>query len=135
MAKVFISYRRKSSAFTLLLANKLSVRLDADIFVDFDAIDDADFEKSILSHLRQSDVFLLMVTEHTFADRIHNDRDWVRKEIRTALEMKIPVILVCENGLFPPADLPEDIREVRSKQGIEFYPQYFDAAVARLEAV
>lgn len=132
MARIFISYRRKSSAFTLLLANQLSQQLDADIFVDFESIDETDFETAILKHLRQSDVFLLMVTEHTFADRIHNDADWVRKEIQIALERGIPIILVCENGLFPPSDLPNDIREIRNKQGIEFYPAYFDAAVTRL---
>ena len=132
MSKIFISYRRKSSAFTLLLANKLSQQLDAEIFVDFDSIDRVDFETSILTHLRESDVFLLMVTEHTFADRIHMETDWVRKEIRTALERDIPIVLVSENGMYPPANLPEDIREIRNKQGIEFYPAYFDAAVARL---
>ncbi|MEL6404945.1 MAG: SUMF1/EgtB/PvdO family nonheme iron enzyme [Chloroflexota bacterium] len=132
MAKIFISYRRKSVAFTLLLANKLSQQIDADIFVDFETIDESDFETSIMKHLRESDVFLLMVTEHTFADRIHMDSDWVRKEIRTALEHEVPIVLVSENGLFPPSNLPDDIREIRNKQGIEFYPAYFDAAVARL---
>lgn len=132
MTEIFISYRRKSSAFTLLLANKLSEQLEANIFVDIESIDEADFENSILKHLHQSDVFLLMVTEHTFAERIHRDTDWVRKEIRVALERNIPIILVCENGLLPPTDLPDDIRAVCSKQGIEFYPVYFDAAVARL---
>jgi hypothetical protein len=43
MTKIFISYRRKSSAFTLLLANKLSESLDAEIFVDFESIDQDDF--------------------------------------------------------------------------------------------
>lgn len=132
MPKIFISYRRKSSAFTLLLANKLSEFLDAEIFVDFESIDQADFESAILSHLRSSDVFLLMVTEHTFAERIHRADDWVRQEIRIALQSSIPIVLVSENGLFPPHDIPEDIREIRGKQGIEFYPAYFDAAVERL---
>ncbi|MEL7434046.1 MAG: toll/interleukin-1 receptor domain-containing protein, partial [Chloroflexota bacterium] len=132
MARIFISYRRKSSAFTLLLANKLSQQLEADIFVDFESIDQVDFETSILKHLHESDVFLLMVTEHTFADRIHMDGDWVRKEIRIALERDIPIVLVSENGLYPPANLPDDIWEIRNKQGIEFYPAYFDAAVTRL---
>jgi len=130
--KLFISYRRKSSPFTLLLANKLSEKLNADIFIDFQSIDQADFETSILRHLKASDAFLLMVTEYTFAERIHRDDDWVRLEIRTALEMNIPIILVCENGLFPPSDLPDDIRGVRGKQGIRFYPEFFDAAVIKL---
>ncbi|MGV2437282.1 MAG UNVERIFIED_CONTAM: hypothetical protein LVT10_22255 [Anaerolineae bacterium] len=32
----------------------------------------------------------------------------------------------------PPSDLPDEIRGVAKKQGIEFYPAYFDPAVERL---
>jgi len=130
--RIFISYRRKSSAFALLMANKLSEHLEASIFIDFESIDQADFERAILTHLRQSDVFLLMVTEHTFSERIHRADDWVRREIQEGLKKEIPFVLVCENGLFPPSDLPDEIRGVAKKQGIEFYPAYFDPAVERL---
>ena len=130
--RIFISYRRKSSAFALLMANKLSEHLEASIFIDFESIDQADFERAILTHLRQSDVFLLMVTEHTFSERIHRADDWVRREIQEGLQKEIPFVLVCENGLFPPSDLPDEIRGVAKKQGIEFYPAYFDPAVERL---
>ncbi|MGV2437283.1 MAG UNVERIFIED_CONTAM: toll/interleukin-1 receptor domain-containing protein [Anaerolineae bacterium] len=99
--RIFISYRRKSSAFALLMANKLSEHLEASIFIDFESIDQADFERAILTHLRQSDVFLLMVTEHTFSERIHRADDWVRREIQEGLQKEIPFVLVCENGLFP----------------------------------
>ena len=130
--RIFISYRRKSSAFALLMANKLSEHLEASIFIDFESIDQADFERAILTHLRQCDVFLLLVTEHTFSERIHHADDWVRREIQEGLQKEIPFVLVCENGLFPPSDLPDEIRGVAKKQGIEFYPAYFDPAVERL---
>lgn len=132
MSKLFLSYRRKSWPFTHRLADELEKRLDAEIFVDFTGVDEDDFEHSILRNLRESDAVLLVITEHTFADRIHKDSDWVRREIREALEHDIPIVLVAVEGLFPPSGLPDDIKDVARKQGIRFYPDYFTPAVDNL---
>ena len=132
MSKLFISYRRKSWAFTHRMADELAHRLDAEIFVDLDSIDEDDFEHAILKHLRKSDAVLLVVSEHTFADRIHKDDDWVRREIREALNHNIPIVLVAVEGLYPPSGLPEDIKDIARKQGIAFYPEFFTAACDRL---
>lgn len=132
MSKLFISYRRKSWPFTHRLAEELGKRLDADIFVDYTGVDETDFEQSILRHLRESDAVLLVISEHTFADRIHRDDDWVRREIRDALTRKIPLALVCVEGLLPPPGLPDDIKDVARMQGINFYPDFFTPAVERL---
>ncbi len=132
MPKIFISYRRKSWGFTHRLADQLRERLDADIFVDVDSIDQTDFESAIVNHLRNSDVVLLVISETTFADRIHRDDDWVRREIRETLEQKIPLALVCVEGLLPPSGLPEDIKEVSRMQGVNFYPDFFTPAVEKL---
>lgn len=133
--KLFISYRRKSWAFTHRLAEHLGRMIQGEIFVDFSGIDETDFENSILRHLRESDSILLIVSPETFTpDRIHRDDDWVRREIALALELDKPIVLVCVDGLYPPApsDLPENIRDITRKQGINFYPEYWNAAVERL---
>jgi formylglycine-generating enzyme required for sulfatase activity len=132
MPKIFISYRRKSWGFTHRLADQLRERLDADIFVDVDSIDQTDFESAIVNHLRKSDVVLLVISETTFADRIHRDDDWVRREIRETLGRKIPLALICVEGLLPPSGLPEDIKDVARMQGISFYPEYFTPGVEKL---
>lgn len=133
MARLFISYRRKSWPFTHRLADELRQRLDAEIFVDFEGIDETDFERSILRNLRESNAVLLVVSDLTFeADRIHRDDDWVRHEIREALALNIPLILVCVDGLLPPSGLPDDIKDVARMQGINFYPEFFTPAVERL---
>lgn len=132
MPKIFISYRRKSWGFTHRLADDLRERLDAEVFIDMDSIDQTDFERSIVTHLRGSDAVLLVISETTFADRIHKDDDWVRREIREALEHKIPLVLVCVEGLLPPSGLPDDIKDVARIQGVNFYPEYFTPGVERL---
>lgn len=133
--KLFISYRRAAWSFTYWLAEELDKMLDAQIFVDFSGINEANFETALLRNLRESDVVLVIVTEHTFApDRIHNDRDWVRREIREAIQLNKPIVLACQNGLVPPPDLPDDLQPVRYAQGIEFYPRFFKAGVHELAA-
>lgn len=132
MSKLFISYRRKSWGFTHRLADELRERLDAEVFVDVDSIDQSDFEKSILKHLRQSDAVLLVVSDTTFIDRIHRDDDWVRREIREALTLGLPLVMVNVDGLLPPSGLPDDIKAVARMQGVNFYPEFFTPAVERL---
>lgn len=130
--KLFISYRRKTWAFAQNLLEKLRLYIEDEIFMDLHGVSEADFEKSILANLRSSHAVLLVVSEFTFADRIHNDNDWVRKEIREALICNIPIVLICENGLLPPHGLPDDIKDVARNQGINFYPEFFIPAVERL---
>jgi len=132
MPKIFISYRRKSWPFTDRLVDELAKRLETDIFIDRTSIDQADFERAILKHLRASDAVLLVISEYTFEDRIHRDDDWVRREIREALTLQKPLILVCVEGRLPPSGLPDDIKDVARMQGINFYPEYFTPGVDKL---
>gem|GEM_PF-1090853 len=132
MPKLFISYRRKSSDFMYRVAERLTAILDADVFYDFAGMDSDDFEKSLMGNLRDSDVVLLIVTEHTFDPaRIHRDNDWVRREIAEALRLEKPIVLALYEGLTPPADLPEDIRDIRKKHGLAFYrePWLFEPCI------
>lgn len=129
--KLFISYPSESWNFAQRITENLAPRIQQSIFIDYRSIDQADFAASILSHLRESDAVLLVVTEFTFAD-IHRDNDWVRLEIRTALEYKIPIILVRENGLLPPKDIPDDVRDVGRSQGVPFYREFFEPGVTLL---
>src|SRR5579862_1320733 len=121
--QLFISYRRKSWAFTQYMVDQLTQKVDAQIFIDLKSIDEIDFEHSILKHLQASDGVLLIVSEYTFdPTRIADSGDWVRREIRVALELNKPIVLVCIEGLMPPPGLPEDIRSIERCQGIKFYP-------------
>lgn len=128
---LFISYPSESWNFAQRIADHLGRQISETIFIDYRSIDRPDFFESILSNLRASEAILLVVTEYTFAD-IHQDNDWVRIEIRTALENRIPIVMVRENGLLPPHDLPQDIYEVNRAQGIPFYREFFDPGIALL---
>lgn len=132
--KLFVSYRRKSWDFTHRLVADLRARINADIFIDFSGIHSSDFEASILHHLRESDCVLLVVSEHTFDERIHDPQDWMRREIGEALRLGKPIVLLAHEGRYPPHpdQLPLDIRAIGGRQGIEFYPRFYEAAVEKL---
>ncbi|MCB9171778.1 MAG: SUMF1/EgtB/PvdO family nonheme iron enzyme [Ardenticatenales bacterium] len=133
---LFISYRRKSWPFTQSLARDLAQAINADIFVDIDSIDEANFEQSILRHLRAADALLLVISEDTFSDRIHNKDDWVRRELEIALSLDKPIILVALDGRLPPATdkLPASLHELPKMQAIFFYPDYWQPAIDKLAA-
>jgi hypothetical protein len=122
MPKLFISYRRKSSDFMYRVAERLTALLDAEVFYDLAGMDDNNFETSLLKNLRESDVVLVIITEHTFDPaRIHKDDDWVRREIAEALRLDKSIVTVMHENLTAPHDLPDDIRDIRKKHGIAFY--------------
>lgn len=135
--KLFVSYRRKTWPFTHRLAERIQARTDWEVFLDYGGVDESNFEHALLRHLRESDCFLLVVSDHTFDPaRIHRKSDWIRREISEALNTKRPIVLALIDGQTPPpsSDLPDDVASVVKCQGIEFYPAYFDEAVNRLVA-
>ncbi|MBA3534585.1 MAG: toll/interleukin-1 receptor domain-containing protein, partial [Ardenticatenales bacterium] len=109
--KLFVSYRRHSWPFTHRLAEALSQRLQAEIFIDYQKIDQANFASSIEQHLHTSDVVLLVVTHDTFGPRIHEAEDWLRREVALARALGKPLLLISVDGQLPPpdSDLPTDL--------------------------
>lgn len=133
--KAFVSYRRKDGLLVTPLVEQLKQYVYGSVFIDFRNIDEDNFERSILYHLGQSDVVIVVVTEHTFDSmRIHKPDDWIRREISTALRLnKQIVLLLVENQSLPRAqDLPPDIRAVLMKQGIPLYAVFFKESIQKL---
>lgn len=136
MGKVFISYRRKDSDFTRHLVEKLKAKLNDDVFWDYEIAED-DFARALLRQVRECDVFVLVVSDHTFAlDRIHNPDDWIIREVAEALRLEKPTALALYEGKVPPYDLrdqlPQSVRGIVSKQGIPILGAAFEACVDRL---
>jgi hypothetical protein len=131
---IFISYRRYDWAFAHYLHEQLQRRLDCEVYIDRNITSD-NYETELLGKVHLCAIFVLIVTPSTFdADRITQDDDWVRRELSLALQLGKPIVLVLHAGLAPPPPetLPEDIRPVTRRQGVEFYPTYFDQAVEEL---
>jgi hypothetical protein len=134
--RIFVSYRRLDWPFVHPLVEQLEQYIPGSIFIDYQDIDEDDFEHSISRNLNQSDVVLVVITSHTFAiDRIWQDDDWIRRELAIALQQKKHIVPITLNNQSLPApnELPPDIRPVITiKQRIPFFQGYFKEGVQKL---
>ena len=147
MTKVFISYRREDSqhqADRLHAALKSYVSDPArDIFIDVDNIPlGVDFAVHLESKVAQCDVLLALIgtdwlgvrDAKTGARRLDDPQDFVRVEIASALKRGVAVVPVLLDGAAFPAeqDLPDDLKPLARRNGVEVRRLTFDADVERL---
>ena len=132
---IFISYRNRDWPFAHRLQERLEARFGGEVYIDRKISSD-DYERELLAKVRACAIFVLVVTVHTFdRARLAQHDDWIRREVSLALALDKPIALVLYEGIrLPPTDeLPYDIRGITTRQGVKFYPEYFDQAVAALQ--
>lgn len=130
MAGIFISYRRQESTKD---ARSLYERLRGEfgregVFIDLEGLDyGVDFVESLGRQLEGCQVLLALIGPHwlTAKDarghrRIDDENDFVRIEVRTALDRGIRVVPVLVDGAPMPgtADLPEDLQRLVRLQAL-----------------
>lgn len=143
--KIFISYRREDAGgYTKLLADKLQARYgQEEFFFDRHTIRPGeDFASRIEGTLVSCKGVLaaigkdwLTVTEKgTNQRRIDNPQDWVRREIATALQRKIPLIPVLLPGAEMPgaAQLPDELKDLANKNATFLHAENFDEEIKSL---
>jgi hypothetical protein len=143
--KVFISYRREDSQYQAGRIYEAFVRaLPPDtVFMDVDSMAPGDdFVEALEGWVQQCDVLLALIgprwidsiDPRTNLRRLDNPEDFVRIEIRGALERKIPVVPVLLDAAKMPtaAELPDDIKALprRNAGFVDF--RTFDTDVQRL---
>ena len=128
LEQVFISYRREGGDVTAKLICEALKNHGYTVFFDYDSISGGFFDERILESIETCNDFILVLPPHSL-DRCTAEEDWVRKEIRYALELKkniIPVML--PEFAFPP-DLPKDIEKVAMINGVHFIMSYFEGVI------
>ena len=137
--RIFISYRREgSSGYARSLFNELSAIYDRkNIFFDRETIPAGeDFDSCIIENIQQSDIFLAVLADNTFA-RIHDKDDWVRKEIAYALTLRgkglelIP-IFIGSFDISKQQNLPEDIQNIVKIEGRKLHDDMYSESVKRI---
>lgn len=137
---IFICYRREdSSAYAGRIFDRLTKHFHRDrIYLDIDIDPGADFVELIRSNLRRCDILLVLIgddwlkiVDRNGQNKLQDPNDFVRLEIREALNRKIPVIPILVDGATMPssADLPEDIETLTRRQAFEIRHTKFDADV------
>jgi hypothetical protein len=143
-AKVFISYRRDDSAgYAGRVRDRLERELGRDLlFMDVDAIPlGTNFTKVLHEEVAKCGVLLAVIgpnwpdarDEHGNR-RLDDPNDFVRIEVAAALQRDIPVIpLLLDGARIPKANqLPEDLKELASRNGLEIRHASFHDDMNRL---
>ena len=124
---LFISYRRTNSRGETIgthLAGRVFDHLNnrgfkGRVFIDHLGIKNEDFEEKILNSIKNSKVFLLLLTKDTLSRCVDQD-DWVRREICQAVESKLQIVVINNNNEFTkndfPANFPEELKFLRRHQ-------------------
>lgn len=144
MAAIFVSYRRSdSSGYAGRLVDSLEETFPGhQLFRDVESIEaGSDFVDAIAKALNASSALIVVIgprwldaRDAAGGRRLDDPQDFVRIEIATALQSGLKLIPVLVDGAqMPAADkLPEDIRPLARKQGLELSDRRWDYDVGLL---
>lgn len=144
MSRIFICYRREDS---IAYAGRIYDRLAAhfgehDVFMDIDTLSPGvDFVKVLNQTVSSCDVLLAIIgrgwaksTNREGKRRLFDPDDYVRVEIRSALEREIHVVPVLVGGaeMPRPADLPDDLGKLTRRHALILPDLGFHQTIDRL---
>ena len=132
---VFISYRRANLPWALVIYQNLTAH-GYDVFFDYESIGSGDFEQVILGNIRARAHFLVVLTPSAL-ERCGDPRDWLRREIETALDVKrniIPIFLEGFDFGNPAISkcLTGKLANLQKYNGLNAPNDYFNEAMTRL---
>lgn len=114
---IFISYRRSNGSDLASLFKFILNLKGFKVFFDVDSLQAGHFGNNLIKNVQRAKNFILILTPNAL-DRCvddHDNMDWVRKEISTALVSNcniIPVAKDFNNEIFYHKGLPDDIRKL-----------------------
>lgn len=144
MPKVFLSYRRDDSGgYAGRIQDQLTRDLGADVvFMDVDGIQfGRNFVEVLHEEVSKCDVLLAVIgrnwleaRDENGSRRLDDPNDFVRIEIGAALQRKIAVVPILLEGVKIPnaGELPEDLKELAVRNGIDIRLASFHSDVDRL---
>lgn len=144
MSEIFLSYRTDDSYHSApLIWERMSTHFgERKIFLDTASTRAGDdFEKKVWPALLGAKVMLVVIGPDWLSGgadlprrRIDDPEDYVRREVRTALQTAglniVPIMI--KNAKLKKLDLPEDIRALRDKMDLPFHHRYFKTDLAAI---
>ncbi len=135
--EIFISYRRKGGYdIAKLLYDRL--RIDGySVFFDIDTLEKGNFDDELEKRVYDCKDFLLVLSSGIY-DRFFDPEsdpksDWVRQEIVCALKTNKNIVPLTLDGFVYPKSLPEDVKDITKKNGIDLNPKHFEGAYANMK--
>ncbi|KAG3269577.1 sterile alpha and TIR motif containing 1 [Ictidomys tridecemlineatus] len=132
---VFISYRRNSGS---QLASLLKVHLQLhgfSVFIDVEKLEAGKFEDKLIQSVMGARNFVLVLSPGALDKCMldHDCKDWVHKEIVTALSCGKNIVPVIDGFEWPePQALPEDMQAVLTFNSIKWSHEYQEATIEKI---
>ncbi|XP_004635478.1 sterile alpha and TIR motif-containing protein 1 isoform X1 [Octodon degus] len=132
---VFISYRRSSGS---QLASLLKVHLQLhgfSVFIDVEKLEAGKFEDKLIQSVMGARNFVLVLSAGALDKCMqdHDCKDWVHKEIVTALSCGKNIVPIIDGFEWPePHTLPEDMQAVLTFNGIKWSHEYQEATIEKI---
>jgi hypothetical protein len=138
MAKfdIFICYRRDNGKdLARLIQNALKGR-GYKAFMDVEDLKSGDFNEALFKRIEEATDVIVVLTPDCL-ERCKHEDDWLRQEIRYAIEKQKNIIPVFERNFIMPAsrDLPSDISKLSTFHGLTPSHELFDASMDKLVKV
>lgn len=134
---IFISYRREGGFEVAKHIKDLLTRDGYSVSFDMDNLMNGDFNKELLKRITECEDFILILDANVFKGTLEGrekQKDWLRMELSEALSQDKNVIPVMLDGFKEfPEGLPQDIADVRYKNGPKYSKEYFDTFYDRLK--
>ena len=127
----FLSYRRSESLAEVQNIYHALQHRGYSVFCDIYSLDNGRFDENLLKTIDCCTNYILLLTTASL-DRCINEDDWLRQEIREALETKKNIVCIFVGKVSFPDTLPEDIAAIRYYNGIKYDATYFDSFIDNL---
>ena len=88
MLDIFLSYRRKDGESVAYLLYKDLVKNGYSVFFDHKSLGQGDFRSEIEEQIQNAKSVLLILSESSFSQKIYDENDVYRNEIKYALKYK-----------------------------------------------
>lgn len=129
--RIFISYRRDGGDVTAKLICETLKNRGYSVFYDYDSLKGGVFDSKILEAINNCTDMILVLSKKAL-DRCKNENDWVRQEIKCALNGKKNIIPVMVDKFEFPKKLPKDIQEVTRYNGVRFHMDAFESVIDKI---
>ncbi|XP_066551678.1 NAD(+) hydrolase SARM1 isoform X2 [Amia ocellicauda] len=132
---VFISYRRTTGS---QLASLLKVHLQVrgfSVFIDVEKLEAGRFEEKLIQSVQRARNFILVLSANALDNCMgdHAMKDWVHKEIVTALKGQKNIVPVTDHFEWPePSSLPDDMSAILNFNGIKWSHEYQEATIEKI---
>lgn len=127
----FISYRRSETLSEVQNIYHALTSKGYSTFCDIYSLKSGKFDDNLLEIIKKCTNYILVLNKHSL-DRCVEEEDWLKFEIKTAINAKKNIICVFVEDLDFPDFLPSEIDDIRYYNGIKYDFLYFTSFIDSL---